>query len=139
MERERERSRGEKERERRAGVREREKGGEREERERGKQLEREREKQGVRDQQMERGRQAGRERATETRRLTAGSSSEHGDGFKQHLIEEQSDRFVEQLVPQQEAVVDDVTALTGDGHTLKSHEELKEVEMLSFCSASWAC
>lgn len=81
----------------------------------------EREKQGERE--MERWRETSRWRegvtVRETRRLTAGSSSEHGDGFKQHLIEEQSDRFVEQLVPQQEAVVDDVTALTRDGHTLK--------------------
>lgn len=30
--------------------------------------------------------------------LTAGASSKHGDGFKQHLMEEQSDRFVLQLV-----------------------------------------
>ena len=48
----------------------------------------------------------------------AGSSSKHGDGFKQHLVEEQSDGFVQQLVPQQEAVVDDTVPLTGDGHTL---------------------
>lgn len=53
--------------------------------------------------------------------LTAGPSSEHGDGFKQHLVKEQSDRLVEQLVPQQEAVVDDVAPLRGDGYTLHAH------------------
>lgn len=54
-------------------------------------------------------------------RLTAGSSGEHGDGLKQHLVEEQSYRFVHQLVPQQEAVIDDVTPLAGDGDALEAH------------------
>lgn len=51
-------------------------------------------------------------------KLTAGPPSEHGDGFKQHLVKEQSDWLVEQLVPQQEAVVDDVAPLRGDGDAL---------------------
>ena len=34
-------------------------------------------------------------------------------------MEEQSYRFVHQLVSQQEAVIDDVTALTRDGDTLE--------------------
>lgn len=57
------------------------------------------------------------------RSLTAGAGGEHGDGLEQHLVEEQSHGFVLQLVPQQEAVVDHVPALTGDGHALTTHKQ----------------
>lgn len=65
--------------------------------------------------------------STQGDRLTAVASSEHGDGFKQHLMEEQSDRLVQKPVPQQEAVVDNVTPLTGDGHTLEKNK--KQIQM----------
>lgn len=63
-------------------------------------------------------------RRTYCSRLTAGASGEHGDGFEQHLVEEQSHRFVLQLVLQQEVVVDNVAPLARDGHTLNINRSI---------------
>ena len=52
-------------------------------------------------------------------KLTACSSGEHGDRFKDHLVEQQGHRLVVQVVPQEVAVVVHISPLARDGNSLK--------------------
>lgn len=63
--------------------------------------------------------------------LTAGTAAEHGQRLEHHFVEEQSHRFVVQMVLQQEAVIVHVPPLTRDGHTLTQTQHDTAVSTLS--------
>lgn len=63
-------------------------------------------------------------------RLTACAPTEHGQSLKHHLVEEQGNRLILQLVLQQVAVVIHIPALTGDRHALRENDRGEKEKQL---------
>lgn len=73
-------------------------------------------------------------RKLRTLRLTAGAPTEHGQSLENHFMEEESNRFIFQLVLQQVAVVIHIPALAGNGDPLK-----KENGLVTYTGKTWQC